>query len=129
MKKTITLLMATILFAGGQVMAEESNRSYTVEEMHKMASSYITLTDRDHSKTALSFDAAIEAGEFRGYVASLLDNAYPDNEKVAACKSARPIGEIARKSALSIMSSPASGPGDGGKRLRFAVLLACNNEG
>ncbi len=126
MKKMVTAFISTWLFMAATTFAANATSSYTTEEMHRLAAAYIILADRDSSKMALSFDAAIEAGEFKGYVASLLDNGFRDNEKVAACKSRLTVKEIAHKSALSIAASPANGPGNAGKRLQFAVLLACN---
>ena len=128
MKKMImALLTACSITGGASAFAVDTVRSYTVEEMHRMASAYITLVDRENSKIALSFDSAIEAGEFKGYVASsLLDNGFTDNDKVAACKSRLTVQQVAHKSALSIAGRPATGLGDAGKRLRFAVLLACS---
>ena len=107
-KITGIILVTPILLISGVLNSYASDKvgSYTIEDMYQMASYYI---DVSRGKKLSNTNDYIKAGEFRGYVASMLDNSNyllaPDNY-LDECKKNNSVNAVALRTATAINEVP-----------------------
>ncbi len=126
MRKIIRVFFLLTIFCicSQTSFAADKYWSYTMEEMHNMASAYKKYwNDKDINDP----ETLLMAGQFKGYVAAILDSSFPKEEIVIKCTKKYSVPFIAMRAAdrltLSLNKSA-----NASKVLRFAVLFVCDEK-
>lgn len=103
----------------GQSWATEKVWSYSMEEMYQMATYFRSIRE---GKELDGIDKYLKATEFKGYVASVLDNSENYNE----CTKKHPVNDIVGRTALVITSNPLDRSNIAALNVLLGLFFACD---
>ena len=125
-----TILLAIIFCWSSVLSAEVPQRawSYTMQEMYEMATYFKQIRTGKKMDDVTMVKAAIMAGEFKGYVAAILDNSSnTTNQDLMACAKKYPINDIAMRTAITLTSNPLDRSQMSAIAIHVAVRFACDD--
>ena len=126
MRKVIRVFFLLTIFciSNKTSFAADKYWSYTMEEMHNMASAYKKYWN---NKNINDSETLLMAGQFKGYVAAILDNSFSKEEIIIKCTQKHSVSFIAMRAANKVTQS-LNRSANASKVLRFAVLFECDKK-
>jgi hypothetical protein len=101
--------------------------SYTLEELHLRAQAFMKIRELS-KKSDGDLSTALMAGEFKGYVAAVVDGGANKNPELENCAKKNTVNEIAVRTAILLTAMPFDRSGIAAARIHLAVLMACDEE-
>lgn len=121
--------MLLFLIAGGPADAASMVWSYTMDEMYDRATAYkLAAEGKIPNDPVRAVEIVTKAGEFKGYIAALVDEeARLNSDSVFGdCARKLPVGEISRRAAILIANSPLNRSTISWTAVVLAVGVACD---
>jgi hypothetical protein len=128
MTPRIGLVLVTAWLPLSALAQEPRAWSYTMQEVYERAESLKTLVEKKNvpSETPALIEASIKAGEFKGYIAAILDNSSKENKSLRECAKVLPLNDIAYRAAVLTTRDPLDRSHNAAVSIHLSLRLICD---
>lgn len=123
-----TIILLLLVITPVSVLGQDARVwSYTVQNMYEQAEAFKAVQKTPPSEANELIRVAIKAGEFKGYVAAILDNASYDDKTLKDCARFNTLNKIAYQSAQLITSMPFDRSQNAALHMHTMIRLVCES--